>query len=71
MDVTQPAAGEEAPPHRFRIDVYSDTACPLCYVGKKHLDTAIDLFKQQNPDAEFELSWKPFMLIPNLRNEGM
>lgn len=55
------------PPPKFSIDLYSDTICPWCYIGRKHLDRAISLFKEQNPDAEFSFAWKPFVLIPNAK----
>ncbi|KAH8897070.1 thioredoxin-like protein, partial [Thozetella sp. PMI_491] len=51
----------------FTIDIYSDTLCPWCYIGKKHLDRAIETYREQNPDAEFSLSWKPFELMPNAK----
>ncbi|AEO64091.1 uncharacterized protein THITE_2019398, partial [Thermothielavioides terrestris NRRL 8126] len=51
----------------FEIDVYSDTICPWCYIGKKALDNAIATYTAQHPDAEFKLTWKPYMLWPHAR----
>jgi predicted DsbA family dithiol-disulfide isomerase len=50
----------------IRVEVFSDTLCPWCYIGKKHLDQAIYLFRQQHPNVVFEVEWKPFYLYPNL-----
>lgn len=39
-----------------------------CWIGKKHLDTAI---KHLEDDFEFQISWKPFLLNPYMPDEGM
>ncbi|KLU88636.1 thioredoxin [Magnaporthiopsis poae ATCC 64411] len=52
---------------RIRIDIYSDTGCPWCYIGNKYLDLAIEQFSSRNPDAVFELAWHPFFLFPNAK----
>ncbi len=48
------------------IDIVSDVACPWCYVGKKHLEAAM----QTSTDFDFEVHWHPFMLDPNIPAEG-
>ncbi|KAH8904320.1 thioredoxin-like protein [Coniochaeta sp. PMI_546] len=49
---------------KFTIEVYSDTLCPFCYIGKKSLDRAIESYKASHPEAEFELVWHPFLIHP-------
>ncbi|KAK4154352.1 DSBA-like thioredoxin domain-containing protein [Chaetomidium leptoderma] len=49
----------------FEIDVYSDPICPWCYIGKEALDRAMATYTAQHPDADFKLTWKPYMLWPN------
>lgn len=44
------------------IEVWSDVACPFCYVGKKRLETALAQF----PHKEVEVVYKSFMLNPHL-----
>ena len=34
-----PAAGSVA--RRMQIDIWSDIACPWCYIGKRRLETAL------------------------------
>ena len=29
-----------------RIDVISDVICPWCYIGKRHLERALDILEQ-------------------------
>lgn len=31
----------------IRVDVSSDTVCPWCFVGKKNLERAMDMVKDQ------------------------
>ena len=54
------------------IDVISDIVCPWCYIGKKKLQTAIDIYASQNPDAEIpQVRWHAFQLNPDLDESGM
>lgn len=50
------------------IDVSSDSICPWCFVGKKNLDKAVALSKDQ---YDFEFKWHPFFLDPSLPKEGI
>ena len=49
------------------IEVYADTVCPWCYIGKTRLEKA----KAMRPDTSIELIWKPFQLNPWMPAEGM
>ena len=49
------------------IDVVSDVACPWCYVGKRRLEAALELWK----GAPIEVNWHPYQLDPSMRSEGM
>ncbi|KAK3692632.1 DSBA-like thioredoxin domain-containing protein [Podospora appendiculata] len=72
---------------KFTIDVevYSDTACPWCYIGKKSLDRAMETFRtrrqqqqhgngdgqdEQVEEVEFNVVWKPFLLFSKARVSG-
>ncbi|KAL9665730.1 hypothetical protein QQ045_000050 [Rhodiola kirilowii] len=52
----------------IRIDVSSDTVCPWCFVGKKNLEKAMDVTKDQ---YVFEVRWHPFFLNPGAPKEGI
>lgn len=52
----------------IKIDISSDTVCPWCFVGKRNLDKAIDLSKDQ---FDFEIRWHPFFLNPSAPKEGI
>ncbi len=43
----------------MRIDVWSDIACPWCYVGKRRLEAALARFPQKD---SIELVWRAFEL---------
>ncbi|KAK6953059.1 hypothetical protein Daesc_005358 [Daldinia eschscholtzii] len=58
----------------FSIKIVSDTVCPWCYVGKKRLDRAIDLYRKTYPDGKndtFTVSWFPFYLDPTSPKKGV
>ncbi len=42
-----------------KIEVWSDIACPWCWVGKKHIEAALADF-----DAEVSVVWRAFELNP-------
>jgi len=49
----------------LRIDIWSDIACPWCYVGKRRLESALARFRAQRSDAQIELTWHSFQLDPS------
>lgn len=46
----------------MKIEVWSDVMCPLCYIGKTNLDTALQQFGQKD---QVEVIYKPFQLFPD------
>jgi predicted DsbA family dithiol-disulfide isomerase len=52
-----------------RIDVISDAICPWCYIGKRHLERALDLLGGQG--LHFTVAWHPFQLNPDMPREGV
>ena len=51
----------------IKLDIMSDPICPWCYIGKTHLDRALEA----NPDHPFVIEWHPFQLNPEMPAEGM
>jgi predicted DsbA family dithiol-disulfide isomerase len=51
----------------MRIDIYSDTVCPWCYLGKRRFDLAI----AARPQFEPTVVWRPFELNPDVPVEGV
>lgn len=49
------------------LDIISDPICPWCYIGKTHLDAAI----QRVGFQPFDIMWRPFQLNPTMPPEGM
>lgn len=45
----------------MNIEIWSDVACPFCYIGKRHLEQAL----KQLPDLDVNITWKSFELDPN------
>lgn len=51
----------------MRIDIYSDTVCPWCYLGKRRFELAL----AARPQYEPQVTWRPFELNPDLPVEGV
>jgi len=45
---------------QMRIDIFSDTVCPWCFLGKRRFEIALD----QRPNYEPRVTWRPFELNP-------
>lgn len=45
---------------KLRVDVWSDIACPWCYIGKRRLESALARF-----DGEVAIAWRSFELDPS------
>ena len=52
---------------RERIDVFSDTICPWCWIGKRRLERTLEV----RPDLDAEMVWHAFQLNPAMPVEGM
>jgi predicted DsbA family dithiol-disulfide isomerase len=50
-----------------RIDIFSDTVCPWCYLGKRRFELALAARPQYTP----RVTWRPFELNPDLPWEGV
>jgi predicted DsbA family dithiol-disulfide isomerase len=46
----------------MRVDIWSDVACPWCYVGKRHLEDALARFDHRD---EVAVVWRSFQLDPD------
>jgi predicted DsbA family dithiol-disulfide isomerase len=51
----------------MRVDIYSDTVCPWCYLGKRRLELAV----AARPQYEVQITWRPFELNPEVPVEGV
>ncbi|ULH14580.1 DsbA family oxidoreductase [Deinococcus sp. KNUC1210] len=50
-----------APSARLQVDIWSDIACPWCYVGKRRFEQALAKFPQR---GEVDVVWHSFELDP-------
>lgn len=49
----------------MKIEIWSDIMCPFCYIGKKHLEQAMQALPFKN---EVEIEWKSYQLNPDYHN---
>ncbi len=54
------------------IDVISDVVCPWCFIGKRHLESALAAWRKDRPGQEQPVvRWHPFQLNPQVPGSGM
>jgi predicted DsbA family dithiol-disulfide isomerase len=53
------------------LTVVSDAICPWCWIGKRRLDQALETLATTDPDLSFSVAFFPFMLNPDMPEEGV
>ncbi len=57
-----------APPKaRLGIEIVHDLVCPWCFLGVRRLMRTL----RRRPDLMFDLTWRPFLLNPDMPRAGM
>lgn len=51
----------------MHIDIYSDTICPWCFIGKRRLERAL----AARPELDVTIRWRAFQLNPWMPTAGM
>lgn len=49
----------------IRVDIWSDIACPWCYIGKHRFEAGVAAFTAQYPDVEVEVEGHSYELAPD------
>lgn len=49
------------------IDIFSDTICPWCFIGKRRLERAL----KERPQPDLRVHWRAFQLNPDMPEEGL
>ena len=52
-------------PDPIKVDVWSDIACPWCFIGKRKLEAGVAAFEDSNPGLEVEIEFHSFELAPD------
>lgn len=50
----------------MKVEIWSDTMCPFCYIGKRRLEKALEQFPFKDG---IEVIWKSFQLNPAMKTE--
>lgn len=50
---------------KIRIDVWSDIACPWCYIGKRNLETGLRVAADDEDAPQVEITYHSFELSPD------
>jgi len=51
----------------MHIDIFSDTICPWCFIGKRRLERAL----KKRPQRSLNVRWRAFQLNPDMPPGGM
>ncbi|MDV6375671.1 DsbA family oxidoreductase [Deinococcus arenicola] len=62
MTATAPSPFTPSAPDKLRVDIWSDIACPWCYIGKRRFEAALHDFPQRE---QVEVVWHSFELDPS------
>ena len=50
----------------MKVDIWSDTRCPFCFIGKRNFEKALQTFSQND---KVEVNWHSFQLDPNMKTD--
>jgi predicted DsbA family dithiol-disulfide isomerase len=51
----------------LKVEIWSDIACPFCYIGKRQFEAALNRFKHKDP---VEVVYRSFELDPNAKRDN-
>jgi predicted DsbA family dithiol-disulfide isomerase len=60
---------DTAPAIAGRLEIVSDAICPWCWIGKAHLDGALEILRTEG--LVFEVGWLPYQLNPDMPAAGV
>jgi predicted DsbA family dithiol-disulfide isomerase len=46
----------------MKVEIWSDVACPWCYIGKRHFEAALDQFSHRD---DITIIWRSYQLDPD------
>ena len=52
----------------MKVEIWSDIACPWCYIGKRRFESALEQFPES---GNIDIEWKSFQLAPDLETDPM
>jgi predicted DsbA family dithiol-disulfide isomerase len=50
----------------IKVDIWSDVACPWCYISKRKIESAIREFSSQDSTAPVEVEYHSYLLNPDM-----
>jgi len=50
----------------MKVDIWSDTRCPFCFIGKRNFEKALQTFSHND---KVEVNWHSFQLDPNMKTD--
>ncbi|WP_112188221.1 DsbA family oxidoreductase [Ralstonia sp. GX3-BWBA] len=59
------------PRTKLTVDVFFDFICPWCWIGTRHLASALRTFAMLHPEVKTKVRWRPYPLLPDTPAEGL
>jgi len=73
--IDSPAQAKAAEANRrstgLTVDVFFDFICPWCWIGTRHLASALRTFATLYPQVKTKVRWRPYPLLPDTPAEGL
>jgi len=54
----------------LELDIVSDVVCPWCFIGKRRLEKALAMVREELPEFSARIRWQPFFLNPDTPPQG-
>ncbi|WP_343856165.1 DsbA family oxidoreductase [Fulvivirga kasyanovii] len=51
---------------KMQVEIWSDIACPFCYIGKRNFETALAQFPHKD---KIEILWRSFQIMPHAKHK--
>jgi predicted DsbA family dithiol-disulfide isomerase len=51
------------------LSIISDTICPWCFIGKRRLEAALPVLRDEG--YSFDIEWRPYQLNPDMPDGGL
>ncbi|WP_343659477.1 DsbA family oxidoreductase [Ralstonia sp.] len=59
------------PRTKLTVDVFFDFICPWCWIGTRHLASALRTLATLHPEVKPKVRWRPYPLLPDTSAEGL
>ncbi|CAJ0790355.1 hypothetical protein LMG7141_02354 [Ralstonia condita] len=63
--------GKDGRGKSLTVDVFFDFICPWCWIGTRHLSSALSAFEKMHPEVKTKVRWRSYPLLPDTPEKGV